>query len=71
MYVSTKTSFHQLHLLTLENTNSYQILLFMFSFYNSLLPKSLENTTALDIQKILKFTLVILKHPLTIRVIMD
>ena len=65
-YASTKTSFHQLHLLTLENTNSYQILLFMFSFYNSLLPKSLENTTDLDIQKILKFTLAILEHPLTI-----
>ena len=38
-------------LLTLENTNSYQILLFMFSFNNSLLPKSLENTTELDIKK--------------------
>ena len=51
VHVSTKTSFHQLHLKTLENTNSYQILLFMFSFYNSLLPKSLKNTTALDIKK--------------------
>ena len=71
VHVSTKTNFHQLHLLTLDNTNSYQILLIMFSFYNSLLQKSLENTTALDIKKILKFTLTILEHPLTIGVIME
>ena len=69
--VSTKTSFHQLHLLTLENTNSYKILLFMFSFYNSLLAKSLKNTTAFNIKKILKFTFTILEHPLTIGVIME
>jgi len=45
-------AWNQFHLLTLENTNSYQILLFMLSFHNSLLPKSLENTTALDIKKL-------------------
>ena len=53
-------SFCELHLLSLENTNSYQILLFVFNFHNNLLPKSLLNTFALDIQKIRIFTLTIL-----------
>src|SRR6218665_1221630 len=50
-YASTNQSFCELHLLSLENINSYQILLFMFSFHNNLLPKSLLNTFALDIKK--------------------
>src|SRR6218665_3620306 len=33
------------------NTSSYQILLFMFTFHNNLLPKSLLSTFALDIKK--------------------
>ena len=39
--------------INIENINSYQILLFMFSFHNNLLPKSLLNrpTFALDIKK--------------------
>src|SRR6218665_3331432 len=49
--VSTNQSSCELHLLSLEHINSYQILLFMFSFHNNLLPKSLLNTFALDIKK--------------------
>ena len=50
-HVSTNLSFYELHLLSLENINSYQILLLMFNFHNNLLPKSLLNTFALDIKK--------------------
>ena len=35
-----KASFRKLNLLTLENINRYQILLFMFRYHHNLLPKS-------------------------------
>lgn len=50
-YESTYACFYELHLLTLDNINDYHILLFMFSYYNSLLPKSLYDTIALIIKK--------------------
>src|SRR6218665_1192368 len=43
---STKLSFYELHLLTIDNINKYQILLFMFSFHNNLLPRSLHTNVA-------------------------
>src|SRR6218665_1126087 len=46
-----------------SRVNSYQILLFMFSFHNNLLPKSLLSTFTLDIKKIRIFTLIILDPP--------
>jgi len=39
-YSSSKASFRKLNLLTLENINRYQILLFMFRYHHNLLPKS-------------------------------
>src|SRR6218665_431025 len=39
-YSSSKASFCKLNLLTLENINRYQILLFMFRYHHNLLPKS-------------------------------
>ena len=48
---STKLSFYELHLLTLENINKYQILLFMFSFHNNLLPRSLHTNIASCLKK--------------------
>src|SRR6218665_2819873 len=64
-YVSTNLSFCELHLLSLENINSYQILLFMFNFHNNLLPKPLLNTFALDIKNWI-FTIIILDIEATI-----
>src|SRR6218665_9955 len=46
-----KLSFYELHLLTLENINKYQILLFMFSFHNNLLPRSLHTNIASCLKK--------------------
>ena len=63
VHVSTNQSLCELNLLSLENINSYQILLFMFSFHNNLLPKSLPNTFALDIKRIRIFTLIIQDPP--------
>src|SRR6218665_1026539 len=40
-FSSTKASFLKLNLLTLNNINKYQILLFMFHYHHSLLPKSI------------------------------
>src|SRR6218665_3117468 len=54
-HVSTNQSFCELHLLSLENINSYQILRFMFNFRNNLLPKSLLTTFALNLIKNLDF----------------
>src|SRR6218665_848015 len=39
-YLSSKASFCKLNLLTLENINRHQILLFMFCYHHNLLPKS-------------------------------
>src|SRR6218665_2529346 len=39
---STKASFCKLNLLTLNNINKYQILLFMFRYHHSLLPKTIN-----------------------------
>src|SRR6218665_860204 len=40
-FSSTKASFFKLNLLTLNNINKYQMLLFMFRYHHSLLPKSI------------------------------
>src|SRR6218665_324324 len=41
-FSSTKASFCKLNLLTLNNINKYQILLFMFRYHHSLLPKTIN-----------------------------
>src|SRR6218665_2891444 len=41
-FSSTKASFCKLNLLTLNNINKYQILLFMFCYHHSLLPKTIN-----------------------------
>src|SRR6218665_1014063 len=67
---STKLSFYELHLLTLENINKCQILLFMFSFHNNLLLRSLHTNVASCLKEIWIYTLTLPNPLLTIEAIM-
>ncbi len=45
-----KSSFKNLKLLTVENINRYQMLLFMFCFHHNFLPNAISHVIALGIQ---------------------
>src|SRR6218665_3830831 len=47
---SSKSSFNEMKLLTLDSINRYQILLFMFCFHHNLCSKTISPVTTLGIQ---------------------